>query len=195
MHRVFQWRKVSRKASLIKDQINLFQSWPKTIFKSAATRNSVLSAWKEHFREQLAWCGEGWRDGGSAAVTPQNTREEFPRPFVLTLDWSGQWVVQPQPGTRIQCSSISAHEFKWKWCPDCLYLHNAGFSLYTWWLPPTRNSVGRWSAAGVGVNYHGNKFPYRSAPAHSAHLAGDFINLRQWVVEEEFRVQLSLFQQ
>ena len=65
------------------------------------------------------------RDGGSAAVTPQNTREEFPRPLfqLWTEVGSRQWVVQPQLGTRIQCSSISAHEFKWKWCPDCLYIY------------------------------------------------------------------------
>ena len=41
----------------------------------------------------------------------------------------------------------------------------------------TQLALGRWSAAGVGVNYRGNKLHYRSAPTHSAHLVGDFINL------------------
>ena len=45
------------------------------------------------------------RDGGSAAVTPQNTREEFPRPLfqLWTEVGSRHWVVQPQlgPGSSV----------------------------------------------------------------------------------------------
>ena len=85
-------------------------------------RNSVLSAWKEHFREQLAWCGEGWRQRGRDSSKHQRG---ISPPFCSNsgLKWAaGSGLCNLSQGPRIQCSSISGHRFKWKWCPDCLYL-------------------------------------------------------------------------
>ena len=179
MHRVFQWRKVSRKASLIKDQINLFQSWPKTILSLLPRAIQFCQLERNIF---VSNSRDAERDGGSAAVTPQNTREEFPRPLfqLWTEVGSRQWVVQPQLGTRIQCSSISAHEFKWKWCPDCLYIYiMPGFLCIPGDCLPlvTQLAGGQLLGSGSTIVYHGNKLHYTSAPAHSAHLVGGFINL------------------